>query len=120
MTGAHDLARELLTARVADRAYQEAEITSADADIIELHDAFSVAELLYYEALRFCGFGEAQELLRAEHTGRSRRQPVNPGGEWLRDPLERDRTRIGLSHFTGGGVTRYDHAACSIQVLSSG
>lgn len=142
-TGAHDLAREPLTARVADRAYQEAEITAADVDIIELHDAFSIAELLYYEALRLCAFGEAPELLRAGHTDRNGRQPVNPGGgllarghpigatglaqivevaEWLRDPPEHEggRARIGLTHCTGGGITGYDHAACSIHVLAGG
>lgn len=142
-TGAHDLAREPLTARVADRAYQEAEITAADVDIIELHDAFSIAELLYYEALQLCGFGEAPELLRAGHTERTGRQPVNSGGgllarghpigatgiaqvvevaEWLRGPPEHDggRARIGLTHCTGGGITGYDHAACSIHVLAGG
>lgn len=142
-TGAHDLAREPLTARVANRAYTEAGITADDVDVIELHDAFSIAELLYYEALGLCGFGEAPELLRAGHTGRAGRRPVNSGGgllarghpigatglaqvvevvDWLRDPPGHDgeRARIGLTHCTGGGITGYDHAACGIHVLAVG
>jgi acetyl-CoA acetyltransferase len=142
-TGAHDLAREPLTARVAARAYAEAGITAEDVDVIELHDAFSIAELLYCEALGLCDFGEAPELLRAGRTQRTGRCAVNPTGgllarghpigatglaqvvevvEWLRDPPEHDggRASVGLTHCTGGGITGYDHAACSIHVLARG
>jgi acetyl-CoA acetyltransferase len=142
-TGAHDLAREPLTTRVAQNAYLEAGITADAIDVIELHDAFSIAELLYYEALGLCAFGEAPDLLRSGHTSRAGRCPVNHGGgllarghplgatgvaqvvevvNWLRDPPEHhgSRNRTGLTHCTGGGITGYDHAACSIHVLAAG
>lgn len=140
-TGAHDLSREPLTTRVAEAAYADADITADDVDVIELHDAFSIAELLYYEALGVCGFREAPDLLRSGHTRRDGRCAVNRGGgllarghpigatglaqvvevvEWLRDPPHHDgdRARIGLTHCTGGGITGYDHGACSIHVLA--
>ncbi|MHC1562195.1 thiolase family protein [Actinomycetospora sp. C-140] len=142
-TGAHDLAREPLTSRVVADAYTDAGITADDVDVIELHDAFSIAELLYYEALGLCGFGEAPDLLRSGRTRRDGRCAVNRGGgllarghpigatglaqvvevvEWLRDPPEHDggRADTGLTHCTGGGITGYDHAACSIHVLAGG
>ncbi len=142
-TGAHDLTREPLTARVASDAYAEAGITADDVDVIELHDAFSIAELQYYEALGLCGFGEAPELVRSGHTGRTGPCAVNPSGgllarghpigatglaqvvevvEWLRDPPAWDgrRARLGVTHCTGGGISGYDHAACSIHVLAGG
>ena len=39
-------------------------IGPADLGVIELHDAFTIAELLYYEALGLCGYGQAPGLLR--------------------------------------------------------
>ncbi|MEV6059978.1 thiolase family protein [Nocardia asteroides] len=140
-TGAHDLAHEPLTTRVAEAAYREAGIGPEDLDVVEVHDAFSIAELLYYEALGLCEFGEAPELLRSGRTARTGDCPVNPGGgllsrghpigatgvaqvvevvEWLRAP----RTdgvhdpEVGLAHCTGGGITGYDHAACAVHVFA--
>ncbi|WP_433678196.1 thiolase family protein [Nocardia sp. CA-119907] len=140
-TGMHDMARESLTTRVATAAYREAGIRPADLDVVEVHDAFSIAELLYYEALGLCGFGEAPDLLRSGHTARGGACPVNPGGgllsrghpigatglaqvvevvEWLRTSRTdgpRD-PEVGLTHCTGGGITGYDHAACAIHVFA--
>ncbi|WP_433678221.1 thiolase family protein [Nocardia sp. CA-119907] len=140
-TGMHDMARESLTTRVATAAYHEAGIRPDDLDVVEVHDAFSIAELLYYEALGLCGFGEAPDLLRSGHTSRGGACPVNPGGgllsrghpigatglaqvvevvEWLRTPRD-DAPRdpeVGLTHCTGGGITGYDHAACAIHVFA--
>jgi acetyl-CoA acetyltransferase len=81
--GPHDLASEPLTERVARDAYREAAVTAADLGIVETHDAFSIAELLYYEAIGLCGFGEASELLRAGVTERTGSCPVNAGGGLL-------------------------------------
>jgi acetyl-CoA acetyltransferase len=75
--------REPLTTRVAAQAYAEAGIAPADLGVIELHDAFTIAELLYYEALGLCGYGEAPGLLRDGVTQRSGRHPVNAGGGLL-------------------------------------
>jgi benzoylsuccinyl-CoA thiolase BbsB subunit len=141
-TGPHDLSREPLTARVAEQAYAEAGVTPADLGVIELHDAFTIAELLYYEALGLCGFGEAPGLLRDGVTQRTGRHPVNAGGGLLArgHPLGAtgvtqvvEVTRhlsgagtglarppeVGLTHCTGGGISGYDHAVCSMHVLAA-
>lgn len=140
--GRHDLSREPLTERVAQEAYREAWIGPTDLGVVELHDAFSIAELLYYEALGLCGFGEAPDLLNSGDTARDGRCPVNAGGgllsrghplgatgvaqvvevvEHLRglsDALAR-RPDHALTHCTGGGITGYDHAACTVHILSA-
>jgi acetyl-CoA acetyltransferase len=140
-TGVHDLARDALTTRVADSAYREAGVSPDELSVVELHDAFSIAELIYYEALGLCEFGEAKELLDSGHTALNGRCPVNPSGgllarghpigatgvaqvvevaEWLRRSSATSKTTrgIGLTHCTGGGITGYDHAACTIHVLA--
>jgi acetyl-CoA acetyltransferase len=141
-TGPHDLSREPLTTRVAGQAYAEAGVTPADLGVIELHDAFTIAELLYYEALGLCGFGEAPGLLRDGVTQRTGRHPVNAGGGLLArgHPLgatgvaqvvevtrhlsgaDTGLTRppeVGLTHCTGGGISGYDHAVCSMHILAA-
>lgn len=142
-TGQHDLTREPLTERAARAAYAQAGIGPADIGTVELHDAFSIAELLYYEALGLCGYGEAASLLRSGATGREGRCPVNAGGGLLARghplgatglaqvaevtsqlrgtaaPTLPRRPRHGLTHCTGGGITGYDHAACTIHILSA-
>lgn len=140
--GAHDLTREPLTARVAQTAYQQADIGPANLGVVELHDAFTIAELLYYEALGLCGYGQAPELLRAGVSARTGTCPVNAGGgllarghplgatgiaqvvevtEHLRGGTDLPRRPdVGLTHCTGGGISGYDHAACTIHVLTTG
>jgi acetyl-CoA acetyltransferase len=58
-----------LTRETVARAYAEAAVGPADLDVVEVHDAFSIEELLYTEALGLCGEGEGAAYL-AE--GRSR------------------------------------------------
>jgi benzoylsuccinyl-CoA thiolase BbsB subunit len=140
-TGPHDLSREDLTTRVAGLAYAEAGVTPADLGVIELHDAFTIAELLYCEALGLCGFGEAPGLLRDGVTQRTGRHPVNAGGGLLArgHPLGATGVaqvvevarhlngadtglarppEVGLTHCTGGGISGYDHAVCSMHILA--
>lgn len=140
--GQHDLSREPLTERAARAAYAEAGIGPADLGTVELHDAFSIAELLYCEALGLCGYGEAPDLLRSGATARNGRCPVNASGGLLARGHPLGATGIaqlaevtgqlrglsgtlaqrpdhGLTHCTGGGITGYDHAACTIHILSA-
>jgi acetyl-CoA acetyltransferase len=58
-----------LTRETAAQAFAEAGVGPADLDVVEVHDAFTVEELLYTEALGLCGDGEGAAYL-AE--GRSR------------------------------------------------
>jgi len=49
--------------RAAEEAYQAADLTADDVDVLEVHDCFSCAELFMYEALGLCGAGEGGQLI---------------------------------------------------------
>jgi acetyl-CoA acetyltransferase len=58
-----------LTRETAAEAFEAAGVGPRDLDVVEVHDAFSVEELLYTEALGLCGEGEGAAYLA---DGRSR------------------------------------------------
>src|SRR3546814_5585941 len=61
--------RPEITQHSARDAFEQAGIGPQDVDVVELHDAFSIAELVYYEALGLCEDGESASFLRSEeHT----------------------------------------------------
>jgi benzoylsuccinyl-CoA thiolase BbsB subunit len=131
-----------ITERCAAKAYAEAGAGPGDIDFAEVHDAFSVAELLYYEALGLCKRGEGVHLIRDGSTGLGGRIPVNvsggliakghpPGATGIAQVFEAVQqlrgaagsrqvagARIGLTHCTGGGVSGLDHGACTIHILA--
>lgn len=57
--------------------------TLADAQVFEVHDAFTIGELTTVEALGLCAPGTAAELLREGEFGPGGRWVVNPGGGLL-------------------------------------
>jgi acetyl-CoA acetyltransferase len=52
-----------LTRETAAQAFEEAAVGPAALDVVEVHDAFSIEELLYTEALGLCGEGEGAAYL---------------------------------------------------------
>ena len=64
----------------AQRAYKAAGITPDKVDFAEVHDCFTIAEILAYEDLGFCGRGEGVKLLRDGQTEIGGRIPVNMDG----------------------------------------
>jgi acetyl-CoA C-acetyltransferase len=42
----------------SDQAYEMAGVTAADVDVAEVHDCFTIAEIMAYEDLGFCAKGE--------------------------------------------------------------
>ncbi len=52
-----------LTRETVAQAYQEAQIEPQDLDVVELHDAFTIEELLYVEAMGLCGEGEGARMI---------------------------------------------------------
>lgn len=64
----------------AERAYEEAGVGPEDVDCAEVHDCFSIAELLAYEDLGFCEPGEAPRLLREGRTDPGGDVPINTSG----------------------------------------
>ena len=142
MTGFRDMTSPEITVRGAAAAYEEAGIGPEDIDVAEVHDAFSIAELMYYEALGLCGKGGAAQLLADGETSLGGRVPVNPSGGLLSKghPIgatglaqmveivrqlrgqcgarQVDGAKVGLTHCTGGGISGFDHGACSIHLFA--
>lgn len=74
---------ELAATRVAAKgAYKQARITPGDIDVAEVHDCFTIAEVLAMEDLGFFPKGRAASaIVRGETTlGKAKRVVVNPSG----------------------------------------
>ncbi len=83
LTGRDDLTG-LAVARGAGRqAYKMAGITVGDVDVAEVHDCFTIAELMAYENLGFAAPGEGRELIQNKETYKEGRIPVNVDGGLL-------------------------------------
>ena len=73
----------VLTADTARRTFEQAGVGPEDVDVVEMHDAFTIEELLYLEAMGFCGPGEAAPLLDASAWDVGGRCAVSPSGGLL-------------------------------------
>lgn len=126
--------------RAAARAYRDAEVTPADVDVVELHDAAAPAELIVSEEIGLCEPGQGPALLRSGATTLGGRVPINPSGGLLSkghpvgatgcaqlveltDQLRGrcgDRqvlgARIALAE-NGGGALNNDLAAATVTIL---
>jgi benzoylsuccinyl-CoA thiolase BbsB subunit len=142
--GPRDMLWPRISAACAADAYEAAGMGPEDLDVVELHDAFSIAELMYYEALGLCGPGEGSKLIRSGETTFGGRVVVNPSGGLLAKghPVGASGAaqvaelfwqltgqagarqvrgaRIGLAHVTGGGLAGLDHGACAIHLAERG
>jgi acetyl-CoA C-acetyltransferase len=67
----------------AEQAYKMAGITAKDVDVAEVHDCFTIAEMMAYENLGFAKPGEGKELIKAKETYKEGRIPVNVDGGLL-------------------------------------
>lgn len=66
--------------RAAKKAYEMSGFEPKDIDIAEVHDCFTIAELIQMEDLGFCEKGEAKKLLKKRETEIAGRIPINPSG----------------------------------------
>lgn len=64
----------------AEKAYEMAQITPGDLDVAEVHDCFTIAELIAYEDLGFCKPGQGKTLVENGETKLGGRLPVNTSG----------------------------------------
>jgi len=73
------------TKDAAAMAYKQAGITKPidEIDLIEVHDCFSIVELLTYEDLGLCKPGEAKDMIRGKSTQFGGEIPVNVSGGLL-------------------------------------
>lgn len=69
--------------RTANMAYEQAGLGPEDMDLAEIHDAFSVAEMIVTEALGFCEKGAGARLIEEERTSLGGDIAVNPSGGLL-------------------------------------
>jgi acetyl-CoA acetyltransferase len=125
------------TRNAAAQAYEQAGISPADLDLVELHDCFATAEILHYENLGLCADGEGGRLIDDGATWAGGRIPVNLSGGLLSkghpvgatgvaniyelvqhlraEAGARQRTgaRFGLAHVIGLG------SCCAIHILEA-
>jgi acetyl-CoA acetyltransferase len=126
-----------LTGETVAQAYREAGITARDLDVLELHDAFTIEELLYLEAMGLCAPGEGARMIEsgaADIGGPcavsasggllAMGHPIGPTGvgqiaeitRQLRGEAgerQQPNARIGLAHMVGVG------AVCVVHILRS-
>ena len=125
-------------ARAAQDAYAMAGLGPRDVQVAEVHDCFTIAEILAYEDLGFCARGEGARMALDGATGAGGRLPVNPDGGLkakghpigatgvsmtyeIARQLRGDAgarqvagARVGLTHNVGG-IGQY----CFVQVLTT-
>lgn len=80
--------RELFTGltvaqQAGEQAYKMAGVTPEDIDVAEVHDCFTIAELMAYENLGFAKPGEGKELIKGKETYKEGSIPVNVDGGLL-------------------------------------
>jgi len=130
-----------VTEAVAAQAYEEAAIGPGDLACVELHDASSPAEMMYYEYLGLCEKGGALRLIEDGETRLGGRIPVNTSGGLVRkghpigatglaqifELTEQLRGRAGKRQVegakmglaeNGGGFIGEDAAAITMTVLA--
>ena len=124
-------------------AYELAGVGPADIHVLEVHDAFTIGEIVTTEALGLAPLGGGAELCHAGHTWIGGPQPVNPSGGLLSrgHPLgatglaqlaeivwqlrgdaggrQVDGARLGLVETMGGGTAGVDGNGCVVAILGS-
>ena len=119
-----------------ERRFEEAGIEPFDLDVLEVHDAFAIEELLYAEALGLCKAGEAASLIESGYFDIGGQCALSPSGgllamghpigptgvgqvvevtRQLRGEAERRQqpnARLGMAHMVGVG------AVCVVHVLA--
>lgn len=131
-----------LTARAAGAAYQMAGLGPRDVDVAEVHDAFTIGEIVAYENLGLCDRGEGGRLVEEGATALGGRLPVNPSGGRLSlgHPLgatgaaqvveltwqlqgrcegrQVPGARVALAHVVGGSTPGIGAGACAVHILT--
>jgi acetyl-CoA C-acetyltransferase len=79
-----DLFTGLAVARQAsEQAYEMAGVTPKNIDVAEVHDCFTMSEILAYEDLGFAKPGEGKELIKSKETYKEGSLPTNVDGGLL-------------------------------------
>ncbi len=142
MTGFRDMTMPEVTQRTAQEIYEKAGLGPEDLDLVEFHDAFTINEFMYADAIGLSKPGEGVRLLEEGESTVGGRIPINPSGGLLSrgHPIgptgaaqivevtrqlqgrggarQVEGAKVGLTHVTGGGVSGLDHGACTMHVLA--
>jgi acetyl-CoA C-acetyltransferase len=68
------------TVKAATQAYEMAGIGPGDIDLAEIHDCFSITEIINYEDLGFCEKGKGGEFIEKGYSEITGTLPCNPSG----------------------------------------
>jgi len=129
-TGIYEQVKDITTfdldIRTSRAAYERAGIEPGDVDVAEVHDAFTIAEIVHYEDLGFCAKGEGGSFVASGQTRLGGTTAVSTGGGLLTrgHPLgatglaqvhevttqlrgeagarQQPGARVGLTHVAGG------------------
>jgi acetyl-CoA acetyltransferase len=123
----------MLTQETAKIALAEAQVGPRDLDVVELHDAFTVEEVEYVEAMGLCADGQAVPLLKEGAFDIGGRCAVSPSGGLIAmgHPIgptgvgqigeitrqlrgeagarQQPNAKTGLAHMVGVGAVCYVH-----------
>ena len=124
-----------------EQAYAAAAIEPAEIDVLEVHDAFTIGEIVTLEAMGLADAGEAPAAIAAGRFSVGGETPVNPSGGLIArghplgatglaqtaevvwqlrgeaGPRQAAAPRIGVLETMGGGVGGLDGNACVVGVL---
>lgn len=136
---AHSLTSFTAAKRAAQQAYEQAGVSPREIDLAEVHDCFTIAEIVALEDLGFVGKGEGGPATADGFSAPDGKLPVNLSGglkakghpvgatgvgmvvelvEQMRGEAgERQvkRAEVGLAHNVGGSG-----ATCNVQILRKG
>jgi acetyl-CoA acetyltransferase len=127
------------TVRASRRAYSMAGVGPSDLDLVELHDATSIGEILVIEELGLCDRGNGASFTASGATERDGAIPVNVSGGLVsrghpigatgilmlnelalqlrgEAELQVPGARVALAE-NGGGVLGHDNAVCAVTVV---
>jgi len=135
-----DLSKSKATSQAAEESYNMASVKPQEIDFAELHDCFTINEILALEGLGFFSPGEAAEASKKGKTGMSGDIPINPSGglkakghpvgatgigqivecvKQFRGEAEKERQvespNLGLTHNIGGPAV-----SCFVNIFSKG
>jgi len=136
--------RSEMSVRASRLAYEKAGLGPQDIDLCEMHDPFTIAELIHYEDLGFCAPGEGGRYIESGKSAiggdgvavspsgglMSKGHPLGATGVaqiaeifWQLRGEAGERqvpgAKIGLAHTVGGGVTKLESGACGITILEA-
>ncbi|MDX9788968.1 MAG: thiolase family protein [Desulfobacterales bacterium] len=139
-----DITGDDIIEATVEQLYEESGIGPKEVQILELHDAFTIAEILYYEVMQLCGKGESLKFLRDGQSTYGGQCVVSPRGGMLAygHPVGASGAaqvaasvkqmrgqcpgyqvepypKVAMTHVTGGGLSGTEHAACTMHMLTS-